>query len=111
MTPGWTPHTTGWKLAIVLCMPLFVSGMGKRAGLGLTVDRSDPPQAAPKQGLKSSADETARQVTVFAILATPGPPTVDPRLGSVRAQLRKVLPGHGFKLLDVQSKRIETGSR
>ena len=56
---------------------------------------------------KSSADETARQVTVFAILATNDPAAIDPRLASVNAQLRKVLPDHGFKLLDVKSKRIE----
>jgi hypothetical protein len=54
-----------------------------------------------------AADESARQVTVFAILATPASTTVDPRLEKIQSQLRKVLPDHGFKLLDVQSKRIE----
>jgi hypothetical protein len=53
------------------------------------------------------ADESARQVTVFAILATPASTVIDPRLEKIQAQLRKVLPDHGFKLLDVQSKRIE----
>ena len=46
-------------------------------------------------------------MTVFAILATNDPAAIDPRLASVDSQLRKVLPGHGFKLLDVESKRIE----
>jgi len=54
-------------------------------------------------------DDSERQVTVFAILATPGPRTIDPRLGSIKRQLRKVLPDHGFKLITVESKRIETG--
>ncbi|HWU37561.1 MAG TPA: hypothetical protein VN203_07885, partial [Candidatus Acidoferrum sp.] len=89
-------------LGVVLAM---VPGNG--VGLGQTVDGpgAAPDQAQPK--LKSSADETARQVTVFAILATADPAAIDPRLASVNSQLRKVLPGHGFKLLDVRSKRIE----
>jgi hypothetical protein len=89
-------------LGVVLAM---VPGNG--VGLGQTVDgpRAVQDQAQPK--LKSSADETARQVTVFAILATADPAAIDPRLASVNSQLRKVLPGHGFKLLDVKSKRIE----
>ena len=84
-------------LGVVLAM---VPGNG--VGLGQTVDgpRAAPDQAQPK--LKSSADETARQVTVFAILATADPAAIDPRLASVNSQLRKVLPGHGFKLLDVE---------
>ncbi len=52
-------------------------------------------------------DESARQVTTFAILATPASSTIDPRLEKIQSQLRKVLPDHGFKLLEVQSKRIE----
>jgi hypothetical protein len=55
----------------------------------------------------TSEDVTARQVTVFAILATADPAAIDPRLAGVETQLRKVMPDHGFKLLDVQSKRIE----
>jgi hypothetical protein len=84
---------------------VLVQGMG--VGLGLTLDGPRPDQAPVPPKLKSSADETARQVTVFAILATPDATAIDPRLATVNGQLRKVLPGHGFKLLDVQSKRIE----
>ena len=78
-------------------------------GLGQTLDgsRAAPAQKAQPEYKKSSADETARQVTVFAILATNDPTAIDARLASVNAQLRKVLPGHGFKLLDVKSKRVE----
>ena len=54
----------------------------------------------------TSEDVTARQVTVFAILATSDSAAIDPRLAGVETQLRKVMPDHGFKLLDVQSKRI-----
>ncbi len=89
-------------LGVVLAM---VPGHG--VGLGQTVEdpRAAQEQAQPKW--KSSADVTARQVTVFAILATADPAAIDARLASVNSQLRKVLPGHGFKLLDVASKRIE----
>jgi hypothetical protein len=51
----------------------------------------------------------ARQVTLFAVVATPGSQTIDPKLKRIAPQLRKLLPGHGFKLLDVQSKRLEAG--
>jgi hypothetical protein len=54
-------------------------------------------------------DDPTRQVTVFAIQATPGFKSIDPRLGSIKTQLRKVLPDHSFKLLTVESKRIESG--
>jgi hypothetical protein len=107
VSEGRTWRTTGLKLAIAFSVPVLVLGMGKRVGLGFTLDPPKAGQAPAQQDLKSSADATARQITEFAIQATPGPSTVDPRLGSIRAQLRKVLPGHGFKLLDVESKRIE----
>jgi hypothetical protein len=80
---------------------------GNVVGLGQTTTGRLVAQAPLGRELKSSADESARQVTVFAILATNDPGAIDPRLASVQAQLRKVLPSHGFKLLDVESKRIE----
>ncbi len=89
-------------LVVVLAM---VPGNG--VGRGQTVDDPRAVQDPAQPKLKSSADETARQVTVFAILATDDPAAIDPRLAAVNSQLRKVLPGHGFKLLDVESKRIE----
>ncbi len=51
----------------------------------------------------------ARQVTLFGIVATPGSTAIDPKLASVSGQLRRLLPNHGFRLLDVRSKRLETG--
>jgi hypothetical protein len=99
-------------VALALILPVLALGLGKRVGLGLTLDGPGQGQTATspeKSHLKSTADETARQVTMFAILATPGPVTVDPRLGAVKVQLRKILPGHGFKLLGVETERIETG--
>ena len=51
----------------------------------------------------------ARQVTLFGVVAVPGGKTTDPKLSKVGPQLRKILPGHGFKLLDVQSRSREVG--
>jgi hypothetical protein len=56
-----------------------------------------------------SADDMARQVTVFAIVATPGTKQVDSKLSTIKTQLDKLMPQHGFKLLDVQSKRLVSG--
>ena len=52
---------------------------------------------------------TARQVTLFGIVATPGSRAIDPKLASVSGQLRRLLPDHGFRLLDVRSKRLQPG--
>jgi hypothetical protein len=62
-----------------------------------------PPLAAQAQ------PETACQVTLFAIVAVPGSNTIDPKLQGIQTQLRKLLPGYGFKLLDVRSKRLGAG--
>jgi hypothetical protein len=51
----------------------------------------------------------SRQVTVFAISASPVGKTIDPRLSSIKGQLKKLIPQHGFTLLDAQSKRIGVG--
>ena len=51
----------------------------------------------------------ARQVTLFGIIATSGSRTVDKRLKTIEPRLRKLMPDHGFKLLDVQSKRLMPG--
>ncbi len=68
-----------------------------------------PIRASTEPGSMLAADESVRQVTVFAILATPGSKTIDPCLAMIKSQLRKVLPDHGFKLLTMESKRIGTG--
>jgi len=56
-----------------------------------------------------SGPEVARQVTVFAIIATPGTRSVDSKLTSIQGQLNRLLPQHGFKLLDAQSGRVVAG--
>jgi hypothetical protein len=56
-----------------------------------------------------SVDELARQVTIFGVIATPGNNSSDSNLASIHSQLEKLLPNHGFRLLDVQSKRVLAG--
>jgi hypothetical protein len=56
-----------------------------------------------------SGADGSRQVTVFAILAKPGSTAVDSRLTRIEAQLNRLLPHHGFKLLDAQSKPLLAG--
>jgi hypothetical protein len=53
--------------------------------------------------------DVARQITVVGIIATPGSNTIDSRLTTIKSQLDKLKPKHGFKLLDAQSKRLEAG--
>jgi hypothetical protein len=50
-----------------------------------------------------------RHVTVFAILATPDGKSADGLLADYQKYLGRLLPGHGFKLLDAQTARIVAG--
>ncbi|MCA1684655.1 MAG: hypothetical protein LC745_01465 [Planctomycetia bacterium] len=63
------------------------------------------PACAPGQ----IPDDPARQVTLFGMIASPHDLGVDPKLAKIEPQLRKLLPNHGFRLLDVQSKRLTAG--
>jgi len=58
---------------------------------------------------RSQNFDSARQVTVFGIVAVPNHRMMDPKLKAIAPQLRRLLPDHGFKLLDVQSKRLSAG--
>jgi hypothetical protein len=68
-----------------------------------------PPTSTPPEDSPVPAPAPARQVTVFGVVATPHDRRTDPKLAKVEAQLRKLEPGHGFRLMDVQSKRLTTG--
>lgn len=79
-------------------------------GLLLSLAGCTPgPESAPEPLPAVSASSVPRQVTVFAIKAIPGGSTVDPQLSPVRAQLRKILPDHGFELILSRSERLEPG--
>jgi hypothetical protein len=52
---------------------------------------------------------TSRQVTVFGIAAVPSSDMLDPKLRSIAQQLRTLYPNHGFKLLGVETRRLDTG--
>jgi hypothetical protein len=85
---------------VAMALALFVLALGTAS---LRVSRAEMNQ--------EPESETARQVTMFAILATPASNTTDARLAKIKRQLEKLKPEHGFKLLDVQSQRIETGQK
>jgi hypothetical protein len=65
--------------------------------------------SAPEARAQAADLSHSRQVTLFGIVATPHSRTMDRRLKAIEPQLRKLLPGYGFKLLDVQSKRLAPG--
>ncbi len=86
----------GFELAVIA---LSVGGLAIGLG-GVRISRAEVNQ---------DATDVARQVTVFGIIATPKSSTIDSRLATIKSQLDKLKPKHGFKLLDAQSKRIEAG--
>jgi hypothetical protein len=78
--------------------------------LALALAPGARPAAAVAQVGPGDANATpACQVTLFAINAVPGSELIDLRLSAIAPQLRKLLPGHGFKLLDVRSKGLHSG--
>lgn len=110
MPMPWRRDYTLWLQIALVVLGVSVSGLivarrlrTYRASASALVPAEPPsPAIAPALG-------EPRQVTVFAIRALPGDPKIDPRLSSVKAQLRKVLPDHGFELLEVQTGRLEPG--
>jgi hypothetical protein len=90
-----------WAVRAGLSMAALAS-CGLVLGLaGLRVSRAE--------GGASSHPQLVRQVTVFAIVATPNGQSDDNNLSTIQAPLSKLLPDHGFKLLDAQSARIVAG--
>lgn len=97
--------TESRRRPVRLAIELVVAALafcGLALGLsGLHVSRAD-------MDTKSAEDE-ARQVSVFGVIATPGSHAADSNLASIHGQLDKLLPEHGFRLLDAQSKRLLAG--
>src|SRR5262249_42620122 len=87
---------------------LLLALAGSFAVAGLAVLGLMTAKALPAPTFEQ--DTGSRQVTLFGVLATPSSNTLDPQLKDVAAQLRKLLPGHGFKMLGApQSKRLAVG--
>jgi hypothetical protein len=61
------------------------------------------------QNKVASGHAQPRQVTVFAIIATPENKKVDSKLANIQAQLERLLPQHGFKLVDAQISPLLAG--
>ncbi len=85
-------------------MPVMSKTPAQRIGLGFLLALIMAARASGQ-----AMEVAARQVTLFGVIATPADLRVDPKLAKVAPQLRKLLPNHGFRLLDVQSKRLTAG--
>ena len=94
--------------------PLFASAAVTLFALGIVGSTLRiTPAAPPDPALaKQEASPGDWQVTVIGMQVTPGEADggMDPRLASIKNQLRKLIPAnHGVKLLDVRSDRISVG--
>ena len=84
----------------------LLASLGMAACLGAL---ANPPSARggyPWQG------PPARQVVVFGVMATPGGTEMDRKIAPVvQAQLRKLLPDHGFRLIKIKSERLSANGQ
>jgi hypothetical protein len=94
------------RRALTVGIPLVAAVLFIGLVLGLGGLRVSHAQTKTKT---EASHEVARQVTVFAIIATPGNKTVDSKLADIQGQLNRLLPNHGFKLRDAQSGRVVAG--
>lgn len=105
---------------LLLALQIGMAALGGAAALALLIlargaplpaeIKAEPIAApAPEPKLEEADWGALRQVTVFAIRATDDAGSVDPRLSSVRVQLRKMLPDHGFQLIEARSQRLGPG--
>lgn len=92
-----------WAVRTGLSMAVLVLGVLALGAIGLRPSRAEV-QADPHR-------DVVRHVTVFAIRATPGPEakSADGRLKDIQKHLGRLLPDHGFELLDAQTARIVAG--
>jgi hypothetical protein len=87
----------GWRLAVLATAVLGVAGV-----FALALARPGG-QATSSQ---DDAEVAFRQVTLFGIVASPSDQSIAPKLLKIQPQLRKLKPGHGFRLMGVTSKRL-----
>ena len=104
--------TGPWFTSAVLV--LFALGI---AGSTLRITPAAPPapttaDRTTQGGANQEPTPSDWQVTVIGMQVLPGEADggMDPRLASIKNQLRKLIPAnHGVKLLDVRSDRISAG--
>lgn len=73
------------------------------AGLIGSPPRAEAQVVLPPHVLLPPGMTMSRQVTLFAIHAIPGGTETDPKLKAIAPQLRRLMPNHGFQLVNVQS--------
>lgn len=75
--------------------------------LAISVGLAIPPAARANLFWQGAP---ARQVVVFGVEATPGSTQMDAKIAPVvQAQLRRLLPNHGFRLIKIKSSRVAVG--
>lgn len=95
--------------AMTMAMMVAMAGAAAIAPIG-TASGQQAPEAP-----SSPPFAPGRQVTVFAIRATPAEPNqpgtgaIDPKLIPIEGELRRLLPNHGFQLIQAQSRRLNPG--
>jgi hypothetical protein len=90
-----------WAFRTGLSMAVLALGGLMLGAWGLKVSRAEG-EADPDRKI-------VRHVTVFAVVATPDAKAADSNLANIQQYLSRLLPGHGFKLLDAQTARIVAG--
>ncbi len=66
--------------------------------------------ASARPALGNWQGAPARQVVLFGVLAAPGDSYMDPKISPVvQAQLRRLLPNHGFRLRKIKADRVIAG--
>jgi hypothetical protein len=91
---GWLAVPGGASAQVVFRPPFSLPTLAQ--GQGQTQAQAQGPET----------QVPGRQVTLFGVIAVPNDPRIDPKLARIEPQLRKLLPGYGFRLLGVQSKRL-----
>jgi hypothetical protein len=96
----WVSRRWALRFGVPLVAAVVFSGLAFGLG-GLRVSYA--------QIRTASGHEQPWQVTVFAIIATPESKAVDSKLTRIQAELNRLLPHHGFKLLDAQMSPLVAG--
>ena len=94
--------TRRWALQVGIPLAAVVVFSGLALGLGGIRVSYAQIKTAPSH-------QESRQVTVIAIVAQPDSKAVDSKLTDIQAQLARLWPKHGFKLIDAQLSGMVAG--
>lgn len=105
--PSRSRRAAGVRLGVGLIAGAGLLNAGAQATAQMPMPVA-PPVQSPITPLRPG--DSARQVVVVGVEATPGSTAMDPKIAPVvQAQLRKLRPNHGFRLIKVKGERIGAG--